>query len=71
MSTPEMEQLLQTAITHVNAGELDQGEGAVLYRRASQHGPKLLLRVDIFDYQVKVSHGDAGAIWRGKLGKGR
>ncbi len=38
MSTPEMEQLLQRAITHVNAGELDQGRA--LLEKILEQDPK-------------------------------
>jgi hypothetical protein len=38
VSTPEMEQLLQRAITHVNAGELDQGRA--LLEKILEQDPK-------------------------------
>lgn len=38
MSTPEIEQLLKRAITHVNAGELDQGR--VLLEKILEQDPK-------------------------------
>ena len=38
MSTPEMEQLLQRAVTHVNAGELDQGRA--LLEKILEQDPK-------------------------------